>query len=121
MYSILIRHDNAENILVLETDDKGLIFQNFLDNFFHLFISPKYLKFIVILQNILILVIVCACTGMCTYSGNFWLILKGVKKRSQVTKFPQKHSNSLRNYDFYCNYNPAVYASVPNLLHCKNT
>lgn len=68
-YSILLCHDNAQNILVLETDNKGLILQNFLVNVFYLFIAPKCLKFMWILQNILILIFVCTHTGVFTYSG----------------------------------------------------
>lgn len=77
MYSILLCHDNAENILVLETDNKELILQNFLDIFFYLFIVPKYLKFIWILQNILILIFVCTRTGIFTYSGKLLTDVEG--------------------------------------------
>lgn len=77
MYFILTCHDSAENILVLETDNKGLILQNFLDNFFHLFIAPKYLKSVWILQNILILIFVCTRTGIFTYSGNLLTDVEG--------------------------------------------
>lgn len=68
VYSILTCHDNAENMLVVETDNKGLILQKSLDNFFHL-LAPKCWKFIWILQNILILIFVCTHRDIFTYSG----------------------------------------------------